>query len=441
MTTVKKEHVAIIVCYPNDWHWVLSIEAAEWFKTRYCEVSIVDFSDVGEKILRTLARRAFKREYLGNSLKKSKRFTTQRINPNIYYEQKKREREALRNLPNESTTNFRGIFPTLVESTGRISINTDEHKKLIRRELSKYVRTAIRCERLLELKFDRVVTVNGRFTKNFAVVDVFRSFGTTVNLVEFGSTKEKFQIYRQSPHSIKERMLLMQELHQGSDMIAVKRIGADYITNLRSFDPWAAYSWTSGMLKGSIPKEWEEKRICTFFSSTQREFIGVQDEIQGDKFKNQVEAFRFLVKFLNPEEWNLVLRRHPRKAGQNNDEEEDMWREFVEIPNVFEVQPESKIDSYELAECSEVVAHFNSSIGPELIFQGHKKVITLGPTMWEYLSPVSHLSEPSKLKVYLENPGDISHNIDITPWGFYLKRFGEDFSYFKWSDSEGIWTD
>lgn len=443
MTFKTESRVAIIVCYPLDWHWVLSMEAAELLRGENCKIQIIDFSNVGENIVRTYARKIFRKKYLGNTLKDNIDISYRALNPINYLECRIRQRKMVKKLPriiDESTFEFREIYPTLVELTGKITIPSNDHKQLIRQEISKFIGISKRCENLNKNAFDLIVTVNGRFTKNYTLTSHFRNLGVTVKLLEFGSNKEKLQIYDISPHSMKERMLLMQKLQESAPPTLVRQIGDDYIKSLRAFDPWAAHSWTSKMARGLIPEEWKEKKICTFFSSSQREFVGVQDEIEGNKFKNQVEAFSCLVQSLDPNEWNLILRRHPRKAAGQSDDEDAIWKECLEFSNVHEVGPESEIDSYELGECSEIVAHFNSSIGPELIFRGHKRVITLGPTMWQYLSPESHLPDLTSLNSYLQKPRDVTSGLDLSPWGYYLKSFGSDFSYFHWSASLKRWV-
>jgi hypothetical protein len=155
------------------------------------------------------------------------------------------------------------------------------------------------------------------------------------------------------------------------------------------------------MRPGFAPKKSNKKR-CTFFASTEAEYAGVGDILPKGYFKNQVEAFRYLCEYLDPNIWEIFLRRHPQNPmSKIKDPEFFLWEEFEFFKNVTIIEPDSIVDSLALGLGSDLCVNYCSSISMELVVHGAKEVITMGPAPWNKLIPKHTAQSKVSLKTYL----------------------------------------
>lgn len=437
---MKKRHL-VVIAYPNDWHWVLSLEYTASLLMNNEKVDVLDLSLAGENLLYQAARTSLRRM---DFIKSARRYLNSQglvqYQRKIGIKSKFNQRYDLPAVIDENAHSWKTVYPSLAEACESIRIDTRKHLKAVRLEIRRRQAVSYELSKLDLNIYESIATVNGRFTKNYEIAEHIRKSSAELRLIEFGSTKDKYQVYKVSPHSMAERALQMQNSVKGVPFDEIKSKAKDYFKLRRKIDPSSGISWTGSMSKGLIPQSWSNKKILTLFSSSQREFLGVQDPIPATHFQSQMQAFKSVaLNLIENSDWIVVLRLHPRRGTEDHDDEGELWRELSEFPNVHVVSADSPIDSYELGSVSQIVMHFNSSIGPELIFAGHKRVVTLGPTFWNDLSPDSHIQTESKLAQYLKNPWDVTADVDVSKWAYFMGQFGVRFRIVLWDPAKQNW--
>ena len=120
-----------------------------------------------------------------------------------------------------------------------------------------------------------------------------------------------------------------------------------------------------------------------------------------------------------------------------HDPEGRNWSEFKRFKHVKFISPDSNVDSYALGARADLVAHFNSSIGPELVFQGSCPVITLGDNSWELTDSKYLLRNQGDLREFLESQPGIRPRSDAFKWAYYSATFGEKFQLVEWRNFRG----
>lgn len=298
---------------------------------------------------------------------------------------------------------------------------------------------------LITQKFDQVVVCNGRLPNSAGAAQAAKDKSIPVKFIERGGTPGMFNVFNISPHSMRERFSNCVELWNSSvknNRFFAETVAKSYI-NLRSnFDPIAGISWSRQMtsmddLSTLIPKT--RKYMCVFYTSTEFEFAVYGDYVSPGQFRNQREALNALLQCLS-NEWQIIIRRHPQKLRRNwlkRDPEQTLWQGLESDPRIIIVQPESTINSYDLALNADLVCHFNSSIGAEIMFLNSVPVISLGETYWDE-SPEFALTNFEKLSNWLRKFSTKNQQERALRWGLYSAIAGKPFKIIKWKNQRGF---
>lgn len=280
-------------------------------------------------------------------------------------------------------------------------------------------------------KYCQVVVGNGRLLNSAAALS---GLGNQVSklIVERGAKPGMLDTYKVSAHSMSERRSHLDSLWESVDDNLAKSIAIEYLETRRVRDPISGVNWTSQQRSGELPFIEEGKKVCVFYTTTELEFAVFYDTSKPDEFRTQSEALLALVEALDPSEWIIYVRRHPYSKKVKCDPEGVNWKKFSEIPNVRFIQPQSSVDSYALGARADLVAHYNSSIGPELIFLETCPVITLGDNPWESLNSKYLLRTKEKLEQFLAQDLPIRPKADSFKWAYYSAVFGEPFKFVEW---------
>jgi hypothetical protein len=274
---------------------------------------------------------------------------------------------------------------------------------------------------------------NGKIVSAAITVQTLRFFGHKVKILESGSKPDRLHIWNYSAQSQSEADSLMAEMWKGSTSFERDIQSVNYFNGRRNGkvrDPYHLVSWTSLTTKGLIPELEDNKRVATFYSSSQIEQIGA-DLVPAENFQDQGDALKSVLELLSPNYWVVYLRKHPipRNAISHFEDEDDIWTKVNGFSHLRVISGESKVDSFALAEKSDLVFHYNSSIGAEIIFYELAPVITTGITSWASLragySALNHASLES-----LINGGDLQIEISekILPWALFHSKLGEPFN-------------
>jgi hypothetical protein len=189
-------------------------------------------------------------------------------------------------------------------------------------------------------------------------------------------------------------------------------------------------SWTSLTTDNLLPEIDRGKKVATFYSSSQIEQIGA-DLVPSGNFQDQGEALKSVLKLLKSENWIVYLRKHPipRKAKSHFEDEDDIWSKVEGFNHLRIIGGDSQVDSFALAEKSDLVFHYNSSIGAEIIYYQLAPVITTGITSWASLGAgYSALCHTELADLLSEEELQIENPEKILPWALFHSELGEAFT-------------
>jgi hypothetical protein len=295
-----------------------------------------------------------------------------------------------------------------------------------KRHILRLVREAGGIVRILK-KFDlenciEISTPSGRYCRNKAVIDFFREAGgVTTKVLESGSHGH-YEVVTDA-QSVSELADLVEkywlESHDADKLLIGQSFFEERITQARK----KSDEWTHSMIPGLLPALNNEKKLCVFYTTTQIEFEGTGDPQKPDEFENQVEAIKFLRMKLPISEWDLVVRRHPRRVDVNH-LDRDLLEGIEKIENVIVVDGDSKVDSYALGNVADLIFHFGSTIGAEFTFLSKVPVYALKLTFWWKFSKDHHLCKKNQLENLDLKKLAIADPASVLPWGYYLKRGG-----------------
>lgn len=282
-------------------------------------------------------------------------------------------------------------------------------------------------------KYCSVLLGNSRLVNAAGCMAASKNRGVETLVLERGARPGFLDTYRISPHSNKERKIHAIQLWSSLPENTAIDNAISYMKLRQEFEPISGIKWNRNMESGLTPPLNPLKKTCVFYSSTEIEFAVFGDTPAESEFKSQSEAVQALIRNLDPNEWDVVIRRHPyRDRKYSKDPEGRLWREFAQLPNITVIGPESKYDSYALVQKANLVAHFNSSMGPEAIFMQSTPVITMGPTMWEEDDNPYNCTTEHKLIQLINSNFSVRPISDVWVWANYWNSFGEAFCEIKW---------
>jgi hypothetical protein len=336
------------------------------------------------------------------------------------------------------------FYPGIVAVTGTRKLLGFRNRFLSAKLLTRAYRITKSIEKNFSDDYQGLVMVpNGKIISASAIVRTLRALGQKVQILESGATPSRLQVWEHSAQSQSEADILMAQMWGNAAERLRDQIAISYFKDRRDsnrLDPYHNVSWASLTMPMLLPSIEPNKKVVTFYSSSQIEQVGA-DPIPEGNFKNQGEALLALLQLLDPREWIVFLRKHPIPNGSKTffDDENDIWQTLESFTHLRIIDSKSKVDSFALASVSEFVLHFNSSIGPEIIYAQLAPVITTGPTSWTSLragftgTSFKELEEVLMMKnITKSNPKD------VLPWGYFHAQFGSEFKVVTLE--KGKWT-
>jgi len=434
----------LVICYSNPWHLALSIEFLNNEASLGKVYDIIDASFVGDNFIFVKLKKILgKFEFYHHSLRylKSSKFKIINLNKVTIKDFRFNRNSYLDHNPLEMSPAYNSI----VENYG--SINLKEMNRSLRglriknREIKKCEKLYKKLSKLGNLHYETVVTVNGRFSKNSTVLRWAKKNNMTTRCLEFGAqSKNSFEIFDFSPHSMTELQNKIDRYWLDSSDPLKSQKAASYLHNMVTRKSSSSIDFRGKITEGKIPT-FGSKKICVFYASTEFEYAGVGDRIESGLFATQVEAFQGLVEILNPGEWDIFLRRHPKPNGsRNRDGEKFLWNKYYAVENIKIIEPDSDIDSLALGTNSHLIASFWSTINMEFYARGLSNVVNLGPTSWSRLLPSRYLPNKNAISKYIScEPPSILID-EVLPWAYFHSEFGKEFSLINVDPERGSWS-
>lgn len=332
-------------------------------------------------------------------------------------------------------------FPTLVEIAQEWNINVYKIRNLVSIMRQLQIAHAIwdSLQMLTLSRFDKFYTINGRFTGSATVVGFLKTRGIKTSIFEFGAGPERFRIFPSSAQNSRELEKLVKEDWFEAPIETRKIIAENYFKEKKTRDPISGISWTENMQRGKLPRLPTGKKICTFFPTSQIEFVGMDPNDLEMGFASQLDAVNCLIRNLKFGEWHLVIRKHPlANHNSKGSAKDDKLNELKENENISIIEPDSSVDSYELAARSDLVVTYGSSIGTEISFESLAPVLTLAYTPWYFCDPDRHVfDEATLIKKLSEDIPKIDGN-RLLPYGYSAARGGIKFKYLAYKNGKWL---
>lgn len=325
------------------------------------------------------------------------------------------------------------VYPTLVDA-----YKTLKDVKFTKQRVIEEVSNILEVEQLIDnwLNADdsHNIVINGRISRYRALRHKLESRNASIHYLEIGATPNHYQLYSRPPQSELENYRQARALW---DTAGPEKIiqAENYFLTRRTFDPNVNISWTSKMVPEFMPVIDKTKKICTFFSSSQIEFVEEIDLRQEDDFLDQGDALLQLLSILPKDEWQVFLRKHPNRPDSGYfDEEDEIWAQSREYKNLQVIEQDSKVDSFALARASDLIVNFGTSFGAECIYWGLGPVLNLRPTFWTPFVPENSPRNKSELAALFQKPRILKSSPEaILPWGYFCAVRGIQMTDVIWN--------
>jgi CDP-glycerol glycerophosphotransferase (TagB/SpsB family) len=276
-------------------------------------------------------------------------------------------------------------------------------------------------------KFEIIYTINGRFSSNRAIVKLLQSKEVTVKIIDLASNGKYLVV--DNAQSTFEHINLIDDFWHNYPAESRFHDAEEYFqaksTAIKNkSDPWIAFMTQSPNF--NLPN----KKIAIFYTTTQLEFVANDDSPAGDNFINQNEALAAVYNWLIDNNWFLIVRRHPRTINTDQSvEADDLLLNLPQGQDLLIINPEDKINSYELAEKADLIISYGSSIAAEFIFENKKPVVSVGITPWFLYDKTNHLLGKRELNSIDPNFIKKSEPWIVLPWALYILKAGSNFKF------------
>lgn len=270
----------------------------------------------------------------------------------------------------------------------------------------------------------QVVTTNGRFVVDTAIVHTARRHGaSTLTLERSPSDLGKILEFRVATHSVSEWQRLIREFWalRPDSVDDVETISASHL-EARVSGGWA---WTANQLSGSeILRALGDSRYVAYFPTSDWEFSAFGDPVPEGRFASQVESFEAVCAEARNHGLDVVVRGHPQPGDARAAALEDAlwWRRTAEHGAKY-IPCNADASSVELAAKAVFSAVHESSIGVDLMWLG-LPVVVLSKTSYSFLAPETEAQDREALAQYFTAPKSVQSREQLLPYGYFEAAAG-----------------
>ena len=166
-----------------------------------------------------------------------------------------------------------------------------------------------------------------------------------------------------------------------------------------------------------------KKKKLSIFTSSYWEFASL-----ADKEWASINFYEILKKILNDKEilqkYTIIVRWHPNQkitTGFEKKEISSIIKKYSK--NIIHIKSESRLNSYDLIDTSDVVLSFGGNIGVEATFYGKPSII-IGSAPYDRLNAVYVVKNLNSLKKLLKLRLTAKKKINSMKYGYFQKIFG-----------------
>lgn len=284
---------------------------------------------------------------------------------------------------------------------------------------------------LSSIKPDIVYVFNGRFSIMRVILRLCQKNGVNIGIHERGSSMFKYDIiYNKLPHELSGyRQKIMSQWDAFPNMLERVLTASLFYEQRRNGESQSLPSFSKGMTDLSLPQTWNKnKRNIIIFNSSEDEFASIGPDFNHDPFADQIEALRFIRKFvLDRHEIDIYLRIHPRLQSITNMSVSELYD--LASPNFHVIRPESTCSSYTLIDHCDAVLTFGSRTGIEATFWG-KPSILIGTATYESFEVAHQVTNKRDLMNAILYYSDVKPKERTLPFGFYMLTYGIPFKHY-----------
>ena len=428
----------LIMCESSGWQWGIGAEFINFELKNGIFYEVIDLGFLGEFTPKSRIRLMFggfrmRKQSLEffkrNNLKIIKHFTLRKF----------QNLQTIEHFPLEQSPAINSIVERCQTVDLELIKVEDKYIKIAENEFYKSNLVYSALKKIDFSNVEKVVTVNGRFTKSATVVKFCKENGIKLGLLEGGNNSTSFQEFEVGPHSTQETQEKISKLWNTASEPYRSEISRKYLDNIVLRRRIPGIDFRSNIIWDKVPR-FSGKKTAAFFASSEWEYYGVRESVQSGYFQNQIEALKALVEILDKDIWDIYLRRHPvgHKSDQG-DGEKSLWTHFRNIPNIFIIEPDSAIDSIALGLCVDLIASYGSTINVEFYARKLSNVITLGPAPWNHLLPERYLPTKEKILDFMSSNTTVIQADKLFPWAYYQIESGTEFELISTDKRSGRW--
>ncbi len=279
--------------------------------------------------------------------------------------------------------------------------------------------------------FDRIYIFNGRFCNHRAVMDAASEFEIEVFFHERGANQYLYHVIPHMPHDLSRMQESIRNnwARNKSDPSA-RELASSYFTDLRKGVVHGWLSYTGNQKKNLLPAIDPSKRVISYFSSSEDEYVSVGDLIKFEGWKTQLEAVNDLIDICKQDpDILLFIRLHPHKRDKSAADQQ-RWLSLAKHENVTVVSFDSDVDTYALIERSEIVVTAGSTVGLEATFMGRPS-ITVGPSAYSELGATYQPHSRAELESLIASKPSPLPVEGVLAYGHYMITFGTKFKFYE----------
>ena len=291
------------------------------------------------------------------------------------------------------------------------------------------------------LKIDKIVTVNGRFLLDSAVVQFCKlkklSYSVLESVTLDWNNYEEFHLGAHVTSEIRQLLINQWEKDLAIDPIKTRNLAIKHFEK-RLSNQW---EWNVGS-SNEIFLASSRRKFVAYFPTSDWEF-GVHDddyEQQINKF-NQLDTFKWTANYCKLHDLDLIVRVHPHpKNSRLAKIENNIWQENIAKYGGILIKSNDPISSHQVARKATANVVHKSSIGAELLYLGLPTVIT-SQTIYSFLTPEFQASTKESFDKIMKNMPNHNSKEKLLPWAYYFENGGTEFEYFKNIDNYTVLHD
>jgi hypothetical protein len=438
----------ILICIPNRSNYVMAwaLEHSINLAHEGASITVVDFSKLSSRYIlsnfrwwidnysyaRKSRRRMFLREFCRNN-----GITLMDLNHGTLLSQVKGLGLA---------DNLRELFEATLKSSharwygsSEIAISDIPNDILFAEEISFKASYEAISQLLGQINFDSVITVNGRFIIDSAIVAGARESNVEYALLEkITEGWEFYNVFKISPQSNSERRQIVEREWKRNDngsKSSKEQIAREYL-QFRQSENWP---WSKEV--NANPRDllnFDKGKFVTFFLTSDYEIPVHGSESYEDNL-NQKEAIRTVSEVCNELDLTLVLRGHPHPGDSYlSSKENARFRKIADEVSATYIPCESPVNSLALAQASYANIVHGSTFAVDLIV---KQIPVRTTNTADYVSFVKDIKafDKESIRQYLLSPKALGTVDDLMPWAFTMKQGGIQMKHFQISDNSVVY--